>query len=171
MDRLTAHAHASLIRSRAELVAGASRSTRSLAEHAIHADNRQLAALQGLLRPGAAGRRPSRPRPDVALERQRRVVADAFAVDRAEPQRAITMAYLMLYGDGWTQRWRIADENEMAVREEVERVGTDATGRLPVVDPGSDAGATLVVAWAKVAAAVVLDGSAEQRDDSAGRYP
>ena len=49
VDRLTAHAHASLIRSRAELVAGASRSTRSLAEHAIHADDRQLAVLHGLL--------------------------------------------------------------------------------------------------------------------------
>ncbi len=98
-------------------------------------------------------------------------MAEAFAGDPAEPHGAMTMAYLMLYGDGWTQRWRIADENEMAVREEVERVGTEATGRLPVVDPGSDAGATLVVAWAKVAAAVVLDGSAEQRDDSAGRYP
>ena len=49
VDRLTAHAHASLIRSRAEMVAGASRSTRSLAEHAIHADDRQLAVLHGLL--------------------------------------------------------------------------------------------------------------------------
>lgn len=49
VDRLTAHTHASLIRSRAEMVAGASRSTRSLAEHAIHADDRQLAALRGLL--------------------------------------------------------------------------------------------------------------------------
>ena len=49
VDRLTAHAHASLIRSRAELVAGASRSTRSLAEDAIHADDRQLAALHGLV--------------------------------------------------------------------------------------------------------------------------
>jgi hypothetical protein len=83
----------------------------------------------------------------------------------------MTMAYLMLYGDGWTQRWRITAENEMAVREEVERVGTEATGRLPVVDPGSDAGATLVVAWGKVAAAVVLEGAADQRDDSGGRYP
>lgn len=49
VDRLTAHTHASLIRSRAEMVAGASRSTRSLAEDAIHADDRQLAALKGLL--------------------------------------------------------------------------------------------------------------------------
>ena len=49
VDRLTAHANASLIRSRAELVAGASRSTRSLAEHAIHADDRQLSVLHGLL--------------------------------------------------------------------------------------------------------------------------
>ena len=51
VDRLTAHTHASLIRSRAEMIAGASRSTRSLAEDAIHADDRQLAALRGLHRP------------------------------------------------------------------------------------------------------------------------
>lgn len=82
----------------------------------------------------------------------------------------MTMAYLMLYGDGWTQRWRIAAENETAVREEVGRVGTDSTGWLPVVDPDSGAGATVVVAWRKVAAAVVLGGGAEQSDDSAGRY-
>jgi hypothetical protein len=81
------------------------------------------------------------------------------------------MAYLMLYGNGWTQRWRIAAGDEAAVRLEVERVGTDATGRLTVVDPGSDAPATLVVAWSKVAAAVVLDADADQSDDSAGRYP
>ena len=49
MDRLTAHTHASLIRSRAEMVAGASRSTRSLAEDAIHADDRELASLRALL--------------------------------------------------------------------------------------------------------------------------
>ena len=81
------------------------------------------------------------------------------------------MAFLMLYGNGWTQRWRIAAEDEAAVRQEVERVGTATTGRLTVVDPGSDAPATLVVAWSEVAAAVVLDGSADQPDDSAGRYP
>jgi hypothetical protein len=49
VDRLTAHTHASLIRSRAELVAGANPSARRFAEHAIHADDRQLARLSGLL--------------------------------------------------------------------------------------------------------------------------
>ena len=49
VDRLTAHARASILTSRAELIAGASRSTRHLAEHAIHAGDRQLAALPGLL--------------------------------------------------------------------------------------------------------------------------
>jgi hypothetical protein len=40
-----------------------------------------------------------------------------------------------------------------------------------VVDPGSEAEATLVVAWALVAAAVVIDGSAGAGDgDSAGQY-
>jgi len=57
VDRLTAHTHASLIRSRAELVAGANRSARRFAEHAIHADDRQLARLSGLLpvRPQKSG--------------------------------------------------------------------------------------------------------------------
>lgn len=49
VDRLSAHARASILSSRAELIAGASRSTRHLAEHAIHAGDRQLAALRGLL--------------------------------------------------------------------------------------------------------------------------
>ena len=76
VDRLTAHTHASLIRSRAEMVAGASRSTRSLAEDAIHADDRQLAALQVCSSSWrSTGRRPGRPGLDVAMERRRRVVA------------------------------------------------------------------------------------------------
>jgi hypothetical protein len=50
VDRLTAHTHASIVRSRAELVAGASRVTRHLAENAIHEDDRQLRRLRVLLR-------------------------------------------------------------------------------------------------------------------------
>jgi hypothetical protein len=81
------------------------------------------------------------------------------------------MAYLMLYGNGWTQRWRIAAGMEDEVRSQISQVGTDATGQLAVVDPGSEAEATLVVAWALVAAAVVIDGSADAGDgDSAGQY-
>ena len=81
------------------------------------------------------------------------------------------MAYLMLYGNGWTQRWRIAPGMEDEVRSQISQVGTDTTGMLTVVDPGSDAQAALVVAWALVAAAVVLDGSAGAGDgDSAGQY-
>ena len=67
------------------------------------------------------------------------------------------MAYLMLYGLGWTQRWRIVDGREQYVRSEIERVGQMETGHLPVVDPGSDTATTLVVAWAQVAAAAILD--------------
>ena len=81
------------------------------------------------------------------------------------------MAYLMLYGNGWTQRWRIASGMEDEVRSQICQVGTDTTGRLTVVDPGSEAEASLVVAWAMVAAAVVLDGSAGVGDHgSAGQY-
>lgn len=81
------------------------------------------------------------------------------------------MAYLMLYGNGWTQRWRIAPGMEERVRTQIFQVGKDRTGQLSVLDPGSEAPATLVVAWALVAAAAVLDGSdgAGERD-SAGHY-
>jgi hypothetical protein len=83
----------------------------------------------------------------------------------------VTVAYLMLYGNGWTQRWRIAAENEDHVRSQISQVGTDATGHLTVVDPGSDAEATLVVAWGLVAAAVVLGGPSTAGDNgSAGQY-
>lgn len=50
VERLTAHAHASINGARAEMVAGASRSARPIAEHAIHAHYRQLAALARLVR-------------------------------------------------------------------------------------------------------------------------
>ena len=81
------------------------------------------------------------------------------------------MAYLMLYGNGWTQRWGVASGMEEQVRSQILQVGTNATGKLTVVDPGSEAEATLVVAWALVAAAVVLDGSARVvAGDSTGQY-
>jgi hypothetical protein len=77
----------------------------------------------------------------------------------------------MLYGNGWTQRWGIAEGTERDVRSQILQVGSDQTGQLSVVDPGSDAVATLVVAWRLVAAAIVIDGSvAEGGDDSSGRY-
>lgn len=77
----------------------------------------------------------------------------------------------MLYGNGWSQRWRIASGNEEQVRSQITRVGTGTTGKLTVVDPGSEAEATLVVAWALVAAAVVIDGTAEAGDGaSTGQY-
>lgn len=87
------------------------------------------------------------------------------------PDRQVTMAYVMLYGNGWTQRWRIAAGMEEQVRAQLSQVGTDSTGKLTVVDPGSEVEATLVVAWALVAAAVVLDGSSGAGDsDSTGQY-
>ena len=77
----------------------------------------------------------------------------------------------MLYGNGWTQRWMIPPGAEEQVRSQISHVGTNATGKLTVVDPGSEAEATLVVAWELVAAAVVLDGSAGGASgDSTGQY-
>ena len=81
------------------------------------------------------------------------------------------MAYLMLYGNGWTQRWRLAEGHSDHVRSQISAVGTPTTGRLRVIDPGSDEEATLVVAWSLVAAAVVLDGAAgSPADETAGQY-
>jgi hypothetical protein len=51
------------------------------------------------------------------------------------------------------------------------QIGTAATGQLTVVDPSSDSEVTLWVAWALVAAAVVLDGAPVSADgDSSGQY-
>ena len=46
VERLTAHAHASIAAARTELVVGVSPSVRRLAERAIHADDRLIAALE-----------------------------------------------------------------------------------------------------------------------------
>ena len=81
------------------------------------------------------------------------------------------MAYLMLYGNGWTQRWRIAEGREQQTSAAITRVGQDETSQLSVLDPGSDAPATLVVHWAQVAAAVLLDsGSGTPHDEATGQY-
>ena len=66
------------------------------------------------------------------------------------------MAYLMLYGNGWTQRWRIPNGGEHAMNGEIIRVGRDETTQMSVLDPGTDAPTTLVVDWSKVAVAVIL---------------
>jgi uncharacterized protein (DUF305 family) len=50
-DHLTAHAHASLTSARAEMIAGASPAARSIAEQAIHAHYRRLAAISLLFPP------------------------------------------------------------------------------------------------------------------------
>jgi hypothetical protein len=57
------------------------------------------------------------------------------------------------------------------VRAEIDQVGSQGTGSLSVVDPGSDAEVTLVVAWDQVAAAVVIQGAAETGADvTTGQY-
>ena len=78
----------------------------------------------------------------------------------------------MLYGaGGWTQRWQIADGSEEQIRSEISNVGTEGTGRLSVVDSQTDASATLVVAWAAVAAAIVVDSASSSRQGSVtGQY-
>jgi uncharacterized protein (DUF305 family) len=50
-DHLTAHAHSSLVSARAEMIAGASPTARSIAERAIHAHDRRLAAISLLFPP------------------------------------------------------------------------------------------------------------------------
>jgi hypothetical protein len=83
----------------------------------------------------------------------------------------MTMAYLMLYGNGWTQRWRIVDGEEDRVRDEITRIGKDGTGQLSVIDSRTDARASLVVSWAAVAAAVVLDADSDPEHETAtGQY-
>ena len=85
------------------------------------------------------------------------------------------MAYVMLYGLGWTQRWRIVDGSVATVRAEIDRVGRDETGQLPVVDPGTEESTVLVVAWQHVAAAVVLGGEGDDgnhaSETAVGQYP
>ena len=81
------------------------------------------------------------------------------------------MAFLMLYGNGWTQRWRIPAGSEERVSTAISRVGSDSTARLLVVDPGSDVEVVLVVAWHLVAAAVVVPGpDGYGAEDSSGLY-
>lgn len=81
------------------------------------------------------------------------------------------MAYLMLYGSGWTQRWQIPRGEEETVLAEISRVGRDEAGRLSVVDSQTGATVTLMVAWAAVATAVIVDSdSALPHDEATGQY-
>ena len=57
------------------------------------------------------------------------------------PNGCVTVTYLMLYGNGWTQRWAIAPGTEDHIRTQI---GTPATGQLTVIDPGSDSEVTLM---------------------------
>ena len=86
------------------------------------------------------------------------------------------MAYLLLYGPGWTQRWQIDDDQMDLVSAAITRVGHHETGHVPILDPGSGEPTTLVVAWHHVAAAVVLGADHTDHADrpaagSTGQYP
>jgi hypothetical protein len=90
--------------------------------------------------------------------------------------RGEVMAYLLLYGSGWTQRWQIDDHQADLVSAAITRVGHHETGHLPVLDPGSGEPTTLVVAWQHVAAAVLLGADHTDHADrptagSTGQYP
>lgn len=56
----------------------------------------------------------------------------------------MTVGYLMLYGNGWTQRWAIAPGTEDHIRTQIAQIGTPATGQLtgstPVLIPKSHSG-------------------------------
>lgn len=81
------------------------------------------------------------------------------------------VAYVMLYGVGWTQRWAVADDAVLLARAEIDRVGRDETSHLPVLDPGTGEPTTLVVAWQHVAAAIVLgSGHSDMAEDATGQY-
>ena len=80
------------------------------------------------------------------------------------------MAYVMLYGAGWTQRWQVAPEAVDSVKAEIGRVGRNETGHLAVLDPGTSHLTTLVVAWQHVAAAVVLRADTAEVEGSTGSY-
>jgi hypothetical protein len=86
------------------------------------------------------------------------------------------MAYLLLYGSGWTQRWQIDGDQLDLVNTAITRVGHHETGHVPIRDPGSGEPTTLVVAWQHVAAAVVLGADHPEHADrpaagSTGQYP
>lgn len=82
------------------------------------------------------------------------------------------MPFLLLYGaGGWTARWQIDSDDVGTVRAEILRVGGPGSSELRVVDPASDAPAQLVVSWAGVAAAVLIDGDpAPHGVEGSGQY-
>ena len=83
------------------------------------------------------------------------------------------MGYVMLYGVGWTQRWRVAEASVALLRAEIDRVGRDETGHLPVLDPGTGEPTTLIVAWQHVAAAIILDSDNledAENESASGQY-
>ena len=82
------------------------------------------------------------------------------------------MTYLLLWGDGWTQRWQLADAVADQSLAEIARVGHDETTQVTVLDPGSGEPTTLMVAWKHVASAVLLGSEhvATSVNASSGQY-
>ena len=78
------------------------------------------------------------------------------------------MAYVMLFGMGWTQRWQVADGAIELVSAEITHVGRDETGQIPILDPATDEPTVLAVAWKHVAAAVVMGSEGQIAMDDEG---
>lgn len=78
----------------------------------------------------------------------------------------------MLFGVGWTQRWRMIEGSETTLAHELDRVGRDDVGHLRVIDPDSGAETTLVIAWRHVVSAVIVGAETGPVDQTApGQYP
>ena len=75
------------------------------------------------------------------------------------------------FRSGWTQRWQIPGGDEEMILSQIAHVGQDETGQLSVVDSQTGATVTLMVAWAAVATAVIVDSdSTPPRDGATGQY-
>ena len=83
----------------------------------------------------------------------------------------VVMTYLLLYGNGWTQRWQLPDDAADQTLAKIARVGHDETTQVTVLDPGSGEPTALMVAWKHVASAVLLGSQlATASDTSSGQY-
>lgn len=82
------------------------------------------------------------------------------------------MTYLLLHGQGWTQRWQLAEDASDQTLAKIARVGHDETTQITVLDPGSGAPTTLMVAWKHVASAVLLGSELDTTEVNAasGQY-
>ncbi len=80
------------------------------------------------------------------------------------------MAYLLLIGaSGSNERWEIQRGQEDEVAAQLRHVGTETTGELPLVDPGSEQGIQVFLAWNHFAAAAIVP-SPTSKGELRGQY-